>query len=519
MSTNQPNILMIIADQLTPLLTGAYGHPVVKTPHLDRLVGEGVRFDAAYTPCPLCAPARASLMTGKYVSTIGTYDNAAAFDSEEPTLAHYLAVAGYDTVLSGKMHYIGPDQMHGLHRRLTTDIYPEEYDWLSLRNSDNPPSYDFAKSYTRKGVQVGQWSPHLEYDEETHFRANAYLRAQGIAQQAARKKGQPRQPFFLMTSYHHPHDPFWPPKAWWDLYENEPVDIPEFPDNIEETFSAMDRWHLHYHGCRKFPLLQDRDSLRVLRRAYYALVSYIDDKVGELLATLDQSGLMENTVVMFTSDHGDMLGEKGMVQKRSFYEWSSRIPFILRFPDQLFAGRVIGEPISLIDVLPTVCEIAGIRDYLPVDGKSVMALVSGEESTPRQIFSEYHSNGVYTTCFMIRRGPYKYIYIHGEEDQLFNLEDDPGETHNLIGQPPVADIATDLKRRILETFDAESIEQDVQATIRKRRLFKRWGEVTGTKWDCHPDFDARKNSVTQYMPDQKGPAPSNQEPEIWKLSK
>jgi choline-sulfatase len=519
MSANQPNILMIMADQLMPFLTGAYGHPVVKTPHLDRLVGEGVRFDAAYTSCPLCAPARASLMTGKHVSNIKAYDNAAALDSEEPTLAHYLAVAGYDTVVSGKMHYVGPDQLHGLHRRLTTDIYPEEYDWLSLRNSEDPPSYDFAEAYTSEGVRIGEWSPHLGYDEETHFRANAYLRAQGVAQKAAREKGQPRQPFFLMASYHHPHDPFWPPKTWWDLYENEPIDIPEFPDNLEETYSAMDRWHIHHHGCRRFPLLKDPDSLRCLRRAYYALVSYIDHKVGELLTTLEESGLMENTVVMFLSDHGDMLGEKGMVQKRSFYEWSCRIPFILRFPDQQFAGRVVGEPTSLIDVLPTVCEIAGVRDYLPVDGKSVMELIDSGNGAPRQVFSEYHSNGVYTTCFMIRSGRFKYIHIHEEQDQLFDLENDPHEMHNLIGEPQVAAIEQDLKNRILETFDPQRIEEDVRATIRKRRLFKQWGEVTGVKWDCHPDFDANKNAVTQYLPHKNKSTSNEKEPEIWQLRK
>ena len=340
-----PNILFIMADQLAPMLTGAYGHPVVQTPHLDRLAREGVRFDAAYSPCPVCGPARASLMTGKYASSIGAWDNAAPLPVDEPTFAHYLSLAGYDTVLSGKMHFVGADQLHGFRRRLVSNIYPADFSWTPNRGVEPADEGAHALDYQGDAIRVGGWSRELSYDEETHFRALEYLRSRSAAGETA--------PFMLTVSYHHPHEPFLPPKAYWDLYEGEDIPIPKIPDDVDEHYSTLDRWLNTYHGLRKATKLRDPDSLRRLHRAYYALVTYIDDKVGELLSTLEQTGQAENTVVVFSSDHGDMLGSRGMVQKRAFYEWSARVPLIMRFADRAHAGKTIETPCSLIDLLPT----------------------------------------------------------------------------------------------------------------------------------------------------------------------
>lgn len=515
MAANQPNILIIMADQLTPFLTGAYGHPVVKTPNLDRLVQQGVRFDAAYSSCPLCVPARASLMTGRHVSSIRSYDNASAFDSEEPTIAHYLAAAGYDTVASGKMHYIGPDQLHGLHRRLTTDVYPEGYDWVFERDKENQPGYSFARTYAREAIHVGRWSHYLGYDEEAHFRAKEYLRAKGAEQQTAHTAADQDQPFFLIASYHHPHDPFWPPKELWDLYAGAAIAIPDLSEDQSALYSAMDRWINHYHGCNKFPHFKNPENLCMLRRAYYALVTYVDNKVGDLLQTLKESGLEENTFVLFLSDHGDMLGERGMIQKRSFYEWSSRIPFILRFPDRRHAGQIVEQPISLVDVLPTIMEIASVRNRLPTDGQSVLNLIGANETFQRHVFSEYHSNGVYSTCFMVRRGKFKYFYAHGHPAQLYDLKKDPDERHNLQGHACVADEERELKQLILDTFDAAAIEKEVRTTIRKRLLLKHWGEETGVNWSYTPAFDTRKNAVEQYLPKANNKIFSKEATALW----
>jgi choline-sulfatase len=498
MASDRPNILLIMADQMVPFLTGAYGHPVVKTPNLDRLVREGVRFDAAYSPCPVCAPARASLLTGKYVSNIGAYDNAAPVGSDEPTFAHYLSIAGYDTVASGKMHWVGPDQLHGFQRRLTTDIFPSGYQWVTTREVQDDYA-DFhampiAIDYVTAGVR--QWSMQLEYDEETHFRALQYI--QGRRMQVGgteQKPPQPRdpRPFLLMASYTHPHEPFHVTQQMWDEYEGTEIQLPSFPENLEQTYSTVDRWLNAFHGVHRVELC-NAETLYNMRRAYYALVTYIDHKVGELLQALQDVGLLDSTIVIFASDHGDMLGEKGMVQKRTFYEWSTRVPLIVRFPDGRHAGKSVRLPVSLMDLAPTVLDVAGVKDdvRLPMDGRSLVGLIDDNDVKERTVFSEMHSEGVYSTCFMARKGKYKYVYIHGHEPQLFDLEADPGEWTNLAGKRTYGEIEEYLRAEILRQFDPEAIEQAVSESLRKRQLIKLANQANQVHWDYDPPFDASK---------------------------
>ena len=339
----RPNILMIMADELVASLTGAYGHPVVQTPNLDELVRRGVRFDAAYSPAPLCAPARACLMSGQYTSTNRVYDNAALFAADIPCVGHYLTNAGYDCVLSGKMHFVGPDQLHGLRRRLTTDIYAEEFNML-----DNRAPWSVARDPgpLRPRGRAGAPRPELRRLQRARralappplLRRRGPLPGPGVPARPGGGEGRwpstagpaprppapsgprsappgastPRpdelQPWFLCVSYHHPHEPFWPPQDVWDLYEGAEIEIPAFPEDLESRTSAMDRWLNANHGIRHFAAeLRSAESLTRVRRAYYALVTYIDRKVGELIATLKEHGLWEDTVIVFSSDHGDML--------------------------------------------------------------------------------------------------------------------------------------------------------------------------------------------------------------------
>src|SRR3954453_13537876 len=202
------NVLVVMADQLVPFLTGPYGDPVAQTPNMDAVARDGFRYDAAYTPYPLCAPARAAFMCGQYASRHGCYDNAAILPADVPTLAHSLTLAGYDTVLSGKMHFVGPDQLHGFARRLTTDVFPAAMDWVPTQDPEGRfLRGGHARSYVPPRVGVVEWTKFLAYDEETHFRALEYLR-NGRA-----------DPFFLVVSYHHPHDPFQVTQELWDLYD------------------------------------------------------------------------------------------------------------------------------------------------------------------------------------------------------------------------------------------------------------------------------------------------------------
>jgi choline-sulfatase len=501
MSSQQPNILLIQADQMTPFLTGAYGHPVVRTPNLDRLVREGVRFDAAYTPHPVCAPARACMVTGKWVSNCEAWDNAALLPADEPTFAHYLTNAGYDTVFAGKMHFVGPDQLHGFRRRFSSNIYPTDYRWTA-HMVDGAEPRNQALTYVGDAVHVGRWNSAMAYDEETHCRSVAYLRAQGKARRRAPDESAVA-PWFLFTSYHHPHELFWPPQDLWELYEDAEIDLPAFPDDLASTYSALDRWLNRYHGVEAAEELKDPESMRRVRRAYYALVTYVDRKVGELLDVLEAEDLLDNTVIVFTADHGDMLMEKGMVQKRTFYEWSARVPLIIRFPDGRQAGTVIDEPVNLIDLMPTFLDLAGVpvEERLAYDGRSLLGLLDGSDAEDWFTFSENPSDSqVKAPSIMLRRGDYKYVYIHGYDDQLFDLAQDPGEWDNLVDDPDHTDTAAAMRRKILRTFDPDEIQARVQESYRRRMLIQAALERNGTSWDPEPRFDPTRNSLDQYLP-------------------
>ena len=488
MRREQPNVLLVMTDQLVPFLTGAYGHPVVQTPHLDALAGRGVRFDAAYTPYPLCVPARAALLTGCYASTLGCYDNASVLPSDVPTLAHYFSAAGYDTVLSGKMHFIGPDQLHGFRRRLTTDVFPAGLAWVPVEDEDGRfVRGGHAHNYVPPNVGVRPWTKFLAFDEETHFRALEYLRG--------RADGSSPDPFLVVASYHHPHDPFHVTQELWDLYEDAEIDVPELPSGYESTYSAMDRWANEAHEVDRVEL--DPENLVALRRAYYGLVTYVDRKLGELVAALEQTGELDDTIVVFLSDHGDMLGEKRMVQKRCFYEWSVRVPLVVSLPDGRGAGSVVSAPVSLLDLLPTLLDLVDFpaEGRLPVHGRSFAGLLDGTAGEPRTVLSEYHVEKVRAPCFMARRGSYKYVHVHGHGSQLFDLARDPGEWQNLAGRPEHAAVEAELRAAILEQFDPDAIAAAGAASVRRRELVRRALEANGTSWDFEPVFDASRQYV------------------------
>jgi len=368
-------------------------------------------------------------------------------------------------VLSGKMHFVGPDQLHGFAKRVTTDVYPAAMDWVPTQDPEGRfVRGGHARSYVPPRVGPVAWSKFLAYDEETQFRALEYLHA------------GPQEPFFMVVSFHHPHDPFQPMQADWDLYEGVEIPIPDTPAEIE--YSAMDRWANEAHETDAVDL-RDPDNLRALRRAYYALVTYVDRKLGELLAAVP-----DDTIVVFTSDHGDMLAERAMVQKRCFYEWSARIPLIVRYPDRRGAGTSVDTPVSLLDVAPTVLDWCGVAEHLRMDGTSLL-----EPGAP--VFSEYHVEKVRAPCFMVRVGDRKYIYVHEHDEQLFDLADDPGEWNDLANDVDTKEYC-DL---ILERFDPDAIARHGAESVRRRDLIARAMAKTNTRWDWQPFFDATKQYV------------------------
>jgi len=483
---DKPNILVIMADQLTPFLLGAYGHPNIKTPNIDKLADEGTCFDATYTASPICVPARAGFMTGRYTSRIDCNDNGDAFPSLTPTFAHYLTNAGYETTLSGKMHFVGPDQLHGFKRRLTTDVYPSGYDWSYDPIEDGDElAFNFHKQYLAENCGPG-WVLELQFDEEVQYRSLEYLRS------------KPEQPFAHVVSFTSPHPPLIAPKKFWDMYEGVEIDLPHYPDNLKESYSAMDHALSRWHGTdRHGDSLFTEENLRYIRRGYYALISYFDSKVGELLDVLEEQGLRENTAIILTADHGDMMGEKQMIQKRSFYEWSSRIPLIASIPGVSPSDVAINQPASLIDIAPTLLDIAGVdqETRTKMEGRSLMPLLQGESQPNRDAISEYHAEGVFRACIMLRNQRYKYVFIEDAEPQLFDLVDDPGEWINLATNPEFKAIENEFRKTINSRFDVKNISPNIESKLRKKKIINAAMHANNLGWDYQPFFDAAQQYV------------------------
>jgi choline-sulfatase len=258
----------------------------------------------------------------------------------------------------------------------------------------------------------------------------------------------------------------------------------------------MDRNLNAYHGTQRYDL-RDPDGLYRLRRAYYGLVSYMDHKVGELLDALEATGAADHTVVVFASDHGDMLCEREMVQKRCFYEWSCRVPLIVRFPDGWKAGTTCTTPVSLIDLLPTFSELARVNNLLPHDGNSLIPLLN-EPDEDRLIFAQAHE-AVGMPCIMARQGRFKYNYIHGYDPQLFDLDADPGEWENIASDPTYSQTAAGMRRMILDRFKPEQMAEANLASLYRRRLIRDTMTCHGQTWAHFPDFDYRRGAMDQYL--------------------
>lgn len=498
--STQPNILLIVADQLAPQFSSPYGNAAAITPHLQRLAEDGVTFDAAYTSYPLCAPARHSLMSGSYVSRLGCYDNSSPMRSDQPTVAHYLTNVGYETILSGKMHFSGPDQLHGFARRLTTDIYPSDFSWLpdrpkeGWRGFSNVHASPIAADYVTAGPCAN--SLQLEYDEEVHFRAIEFLRGRAVDYGASGQRDEGRRsdaPFFLCVSYTHPHEPFRPPHDYWDRYENVEIDLPHAFEHGKPNEHPIDVVLNDYHGVGRVDLWS-AETLKRLRRAYLAQITYIDDKVGDLLSALIQFGLEDETIVLFASDHGDMMGERGMIQKRAHYENSARIPLIIKDPSRvgMSATKRVQEPVSIVDLAPTVVQLAGAPEpeYV-MDGSSLLPLVDGVRDPDRTVFCESHAAGMITTTFMARRASLKYIHATGHDSQLYDLSTDPHELHNLSGEAKYSRNEAFLRSAVFEKFDPDLIESQVESSIDRRRIVRSAMKRTGgPSWDFQPFVDA-----------------------------
>ena len=501
MRQEAPNILVVMYDQMTPTALGCYGNPAVRSPHIDALAASGVVFDAAYTNSPLCSPARSCMMTGRLPSATGCYDNGSYWPSTLPSVAHYLRAGGYRTVLTGKMHFIGPDQLHGFEERRTTDVYPADFDWTADWRRPDELNHMWLDEGLASilGAGVAEVTNQFLYDDEVGHQAVRALH--DIARQ------DDGRPFFAVASFSHPHDPFVTRQRYWDQYEDVEIPLPAVgPSDVRDLDPHSER--LARMCCWEDVVLPD-EAVRRARRAYYANVTCVDEWTGRLLDTLRGLDLADDTVVILTSDHGDMLGERGHWYKCSFFEGSGRIPFVVNAPGRLRPGRV-AEPVSLVDFLPTVLDLAGLGDRElvdAIDGASVLPLceeTAGASPAPaavrRTVYGEYLAEGTAAPIVMVRRGSWKYLYGEEDGDLLFNLAADPLELADLAADPAHAGVVAGFRAEVARRWDLEALRRRVLADQDRRHFLTsalRSGHIT--PWDFSPHRDATREYIRTHI--------------------
>jgi choline-sulfatase len=492
-ASRPPNILLIMADQLAAQFLPIYGHDIVQAPNIARLATRGMRFDSAYTNSPLCAPSRFAMMTGRRNSDIGAYDNAAELPASVPTFAHHLRASGFQTSLAGKMHFVGPDQLHGYEERLTTDIYPADFGWTP--NWDAPHErvdWWFHNMDSVRFAGIAEATNQLDYDDEVGFQAVRKLR--DLA------RSDDRRPWHLTVSFTHPHDPYVNRREYWDRYDHATIDLPRVGPLAPERIDAHSR-RLRAVSDMDAPGAQvSDDEIRNARHGYYASISYVDEWVGKLLSTLTTCGFDDETVVVFTADHGDMLGERGLWYKMNFFEPACRIPLLVAGPGVRPGSSA--DHVSLLDLLPTFLELAGEAPApAGLAGTSLVPLLDGRRSTvPRIVEGEYLGEGAIAPIFMVRDGRWKYVHCDVDAPQLYDVAADPDELRNLADSPDHRDVAASFSTRVCERWDSRRINEEVLASQRQRRVVDAaMRQGRRVSWDHQPMVDASERFMRNHF--------------------
>jgi choline-sulfatase len=488
-----PNIILFMVDQLTSFVLQAYGGKTCQTPHLNALAKRSAVFENAYCAYPLCAPSRFGMMSGRLPSRIGAYDNGAEFTASTPTFAHYLRAAGYYTCISGKMHFVGPDQFHGFEERLTTEIYPADMSWTpdaDFRdfNSDEERAYTFGVSTidtVRDAGPVAR-SMQIDYDEDVIHHAKREL--------FARARSKDTRPFMMTVSLTHPHDPYVTAQKYWDRYDPDQIEnplVPHIPVEARDPHSQS----LYYHYGQDKCTLDQVDYVNA-RRGYYGMISYVDDLLGELMQALQNSGYGDNTVVIFASDHGDMIGERGMWFKKTLFDPAIKVPLMIAHPD--YTPCRIAELASLLDLFPTLLDIAGVPKEdvrTQLDGQSLMPAIQGRPLN-KPVFIEHIDGGTSAPRVCVRDGSFKLTISRAYPAQLYDLSQDPLECNNLAGQGHAQEERlTQLAEKTwpLDTLLADVIRSQTERKLIDNALCMGREEI----WDFTPRSLAQNSSYVR----------------------
>ncbi len=481
--SNRPNLLYIHSDQHSAFVTGCYGDTAAETPNLDRLAARGAALENVYCPSPICVPSRMSMLTGRFPHENDVWTNTHILDSGIPTFAHAMGAAGYDPVLIGRMHSVGPDQLHGYSQRLVGDHGPNYpggggANHGMLHGTAGPSRVSIRKS------GIGQ-SAYQVHDEDVTASAVGYLDRLGVQSRA----GTMSKPFSLSVGFMLPHQPF---VARREDFERFAGRVP--PPQTPAAFT--DDLHPHFNKWRQDCGIVDvpDQEIQRARTAYWALVYRMDVMIGQILEALKVNGFEDDTLVIYSSDHGEQVGEHGLWWKQTFYDDSAKVPAIVAWPGRISEGSRIGRVVSSLDINATMIEALGGPPLPTSRGRSLLPLFedAGDPNWEDVAFSEYCTD---SGCLqrMIRTGDWKLSYYHGQPSQLFNITEDPQETNDRIEDPELSDLVKELTDRVLEGWDPEVVWQRIQMKQKETHVLSSWTRnvrPTDThRWNLRPEMD------------------------------
>ena len=456
------NLLVIMADELSLKTLGCYGHPMVKTPNIDRLAAAGARFTSAYTNSPICTAARASFATGRYVHEIGCWDNASPYSGEPTGWGHRLQDEGHRVTSIGKLHYRNPTDPTGFDEQIVP-MHARDGGVGSVLGSIRDELIVQKADKLAREIGPGETS-YSNYDLDITEKACDWL------ENDAEKYRDSLKPWMTFVSFVSPHFPLMAPKKYFDLYPTDAVPMPK-----AHALDGRPR-HPWIEAYRKYvpsDSFFDDEKRRVAIASYFGLCTFLDDQVGLVLESLKRAGLADSTRIIFASDHGENLGARGTWGKGTMYEESAAVPLIMAGPD-IEAGAVVETPVSLLDFYPTILESVGVspdKEDKTRAGRSLYGIAGAPFDAERIVFSEYHASGAETAAYLIRKGKKKYIHYVDYPPELYDLETDPEEQDDLAGKleskPVIHELEGDL-REILDPVEVDKRAKRDQAALIER---------------------------------------------------
>jgi choline-sulfatase len=459
--SSRPNLIVIMSDQHSPHAMGCAGDPIVRTPNLDALAQRGVRFPNTYCAAPLCVPSRMTFMSCQYPSDISVWRNPHLLDPYTPTFATGLSLAGYETILCGRMHFAGPEQHYGFQRRLVGDV-SGACDESQPKFENKIPPHTCGQDY-RSVVDSGPGrSTYIAYDDAVFARACKVLRQ--------RDRDGADKPLAMVVGGLLPHDPYICPPDLFEEYMDKVV-VPA-DDDAAALHPAIAYWR-QVRGVDRIT----REDARRARAAYLGLTTYLDERIGELLAALAATNFAEDTIVAYMSDHGEMAGEHGMWWKDSLYEGSAGVPMIWSAPGRFAQGATSDALGSLLDVGVTCLSLASGEPLPQARGRDLTPLLQTGQRPgdwTDRVFTEVFPNDM-RPARMVRDGKWKLNHYHGyDRPQLFDLEADPHEHNDLGASPQHTDVRRELTDIVLDRWDGDDVEQRGLARERAFKTMRKW---------------------------------------------